>query len=110
MNTLDLKRKIMNRVYILFLIRKLKSPVVFEVVIFALSSIALFYMVSIERIIANSPHDLDGLYHFWVGAFLGTKLVVKAILLTIIIISAIFIKKMTSYVYVGTRTRLLARA
>lgn len=107
--TLDLKRKIMNRVYILYIIRKLKTPIAIEVLVFILTSFTLTYMISIQRIITSSPHDIEGLYHFWISAFIGTKLVVKALLLIIISISVVFVKKTTSYMYVSTN-RLLARA
>ena len=100
----------MFRVYILYIIRKLKNPVVFELSIFALSFMTLAYMVSIGRIISSSPHDLDGIYHFWLSAFLGTKLLVKAMTVLAIIVAGILFKNMAKYTYVSTTNRFFARA
>ena len=109
-NISNLKRKIMLRVYLIFVIRKLKNPIVFEVSIFALLFLTLAYMVSIERIIASTPHDISGFYHFWLSAFLGTKLLVKAITLLAILIMGILLKNMAKYTYVSTTNKFFARA
>ena len=109
-NTLDIKRKIMFRVYAIFIIRKLKNPIVLEMLIFALSFLTLTYMVSLEHIIANTPHDLNGFYHFSLSAFLGTKYMVKAIVLVSIFIIGIWLKNMARFTYVNTTNRFFARA
>ena len=109
-NTIDLKRKIMLRVYAIFIIRKLKNPFVLEVLIFALSFLTLTYLVSIEHIIANTPHDIYGFYRFSLSAFLGTKYTVKAIVLVAIFILGIWFKNMARFTYVNTTNRFFARA
>ena len=100
----------MWRVYTLFIIRKLKSPVVFELSAFVLSFVALTYMVSIEHIIANTPHDVWGFYHFSLSAFLGTKILVKALVIVAIFIAGIWFKNMAKYTYISTTNRFFARA
>ena len=111
MNQSILKRKIMIRVYMLFIIRKLKNPVAFEISIFAIAFLLISYMVSIQSVIANTPRDMGGFYHFWINAFFGTKLLVKTAVLAMIVVAGIFIKNATSYIYLNTnRLRIFARA
>ena len=66
-------------------------------------------MVSVGHIIASTPHDISGFSHFWLSAFLGTKLLVKAVTLVLLVTILALLKDTTSYVYSGAN-RFLARA
>ena len=100
----------MFRVYLIFIIRRLKNPIVFELSLFALSFLALAYMVSIEHVIANTPHDISGFYHFGLSAFLGTKYIVKALVLVAVLIAGILFKNMAKFTYVSTTNKFFVRA
>ena len=99
MNGNNLTRKIMTRVYLLFIVRKLKNPIVFEMSVFTASFLLLAYMVSLEHIIANIPHDIGGFYRFWVSAFLNTKLITKIVTVIMFIVTGVFVKNTFSYIY-----------
>lgn len=108
MNTYELKRKIMIRIYILFIIKKLKKPVVFEVLIFTLSFLSFISMVSLGHVLANTPHSIEGVYHFLISAFLSTELLVKTLILVMILVALILIKNTVDYVY-ASGNKLLVR-
>ena len=102
MNAISLKKRIMLRVYVLFVIRKLKSPVVFETSIFVISLLLLSSMVSLHHIVANTPHNLSGFCRFWLSAFTNTGLTVKAIVLVTIFIIGLMVKDAMRYAYIST--------
>jgi len=113
MNENTLKRKIMRRVYLLFVIGKLKHPMVIEMFVLALSFAAIAYTVSLRDVLANTPRDVNGLYHFWTNAFLGTGLIVKILVLSVIATSLLIGKKATWFMYentTNTARKILARA
>jgi hypothetical protein len=92
MNELQLKNKIMRRVYFLHTIRKVKGPIMSKLVLFAVFLLALSSLVSVPSIIANMPHSFGSLYSFIVAAFLNTQFAVQAILLLACVVGLLLIK------------------
>lgn len=109
MNTNELKRKIMIRVYTLFLIRKLKKPITLEVLVFSASLLSFISMVSLGHVLDNTPHSIGGVYYFLIAAFLNTELLVKILILVMIFVTLVLIRNLVDYIYTN-RDWLLARA
>ena len=88
----NLKKRIMLGVYIIFLVRKLRTPVSIELFLLVISSGLLASSISIQHILANSPHDVMGIYHFSLNAFINTDLIVKCTILAIVCV-AVFLTR-----------------
>lgn len=74
-----MKNKIMFGVYVLYLVRKLKSPLVSEALVFFVLGIILVYFVSIMSVLANM-FSSPSAYRYFTFAFSNTTLVVQMIL------------------------------
>lgn len=97
----------MLRVYALFVIRKLKNPLVFESVLLVTSFIVITLRVSIRHVIGNTPHDtLASFYHFWVTAFLNTQFIVQLTTLVIGVMAILLIKDTLTQLKIHPRTFL----
>ena len=107
--TYNLKRRIMLRVYLLFFIRKLKNPVSLKLFTLVFSFIIIGSIVSIQSVIANTPHNLLGFYHFGSSAVLNTKTLVKIIMLFLIGAGVLLIKDLFDYIRTIPRHKLAMR-
>ena len=97
LNTLSLKRNIMMRIYLIFFIRKLKSPFAFKVSLLVLSLFSINLAVSLQNVIANTPGNPVGLYYFGTNAFLNTQLAVKMMTLTVLGATLFLLKDIPVY-------------
>ena len=79
----NLKKRIMLGVYIIFLVRKLRTPISIELLLLVISSGLLVSSISIQHVLENSPRDVVGIYHFSLSAFINTDLIVKGAILAI---------------------------
>ena len=77
MNTFDLKKRIMMRIYLIFAIRKIKEPLYFKILVLAAALAATGSLVSLGSIITNMPIEPVALFDFGTTAFANTQLVVK---------------------------------
>ena len=109
MKTTNLKIKIMNRIYFLFIIRKLKNPIFSKLLVLVFSFIAIGSIVSIQSVIANTPHNFLGFYHFGSSAVLNTKTLVKIIMLFLIGAGVLLIKDLFDYIRTIPRHKLALR-
>ena len=82
----------MLRVYLLFIISKLKTSVFFEIVVLVISFFVIASVVSIQHIASNAPHDIVNIYHFFLSAFANTRTTVQ-IMTSILSLSAILLLK-----------------
>jgi len=84
-----LRGRIMRRVYLVWLIRKILSPVTAKVLILAGLARQLFIFVSVKDVMINAPsvYDLSASFQFFGNAFINTGNAVQLSLLTAILLS-----------------------
>lgn len=93
---IQLKQRIMRRVYFIYLLRKALSPKAVKLYIIALVAFELSPFspfISIEHVIANMPRfsDVPALLNFNLTAFLHTNLFIQMSLLAFALVCASFI-------------------
>ena len=74
-----MKNRIMFGTYLIYSMRKLKSPFIAESFIFVILAIILSIFVSVPSVLSNTLHS-GNFYHYFVIAFSNTELLVQAIL------------------------------
>ena len=84
-------------IYALFVIDKCKKPIVGKSLLLLLSILILVSRVSIPHIVANTPRSVPGIYHFWISAFLNTRLVVQLVTLIIFAAAVFLFRDLASY-------------
>ncbi|HEY4475413.1 MAG TPA: hypothetical protein VJB92_01690 [Candidatus Paceibacterota bacterium] len=91
---MKLKNNIMRRVYMIFVFRKITSP--FSLKLFMLGALFIVgnLLVSVKDVLRNMPSwkQADGLYDFYVGAFLQTELAVQIVLFGIGVLFVLLFK------------------
>jgi len=82
----QLKRRIMRRIYFMFVVRRALSPIALK--LYASVSLLLFMVsqVSLWDIIANMPRvtNIGAFYSFYTSALVNTEFAVQAILIGIV--------------------------
>lgn len=83
----QLKKKIMRRIYLTFLLRKVFNPVTLKVYTLAVFYGFLATKISLNNVIENMPNitDIGALYNFYTYAFLNTEFTVQVLLVGVII-------------------------
>jgi hypothetical protein len=82
MEDIELKKKIMKRVYTIFILRKIFRPVMYRLYLFAAFLGGIVSLVSISNVLTNMPADsFAELYSFALYAFAHTELLVQALTL-----------------------------
>ena len=105
MKILTLQKRIMWRVYLLYFVRKLKTPFVPELIVICGLSIALSFLVSFPSVFSNVLLT-HGSYHFLTDAFLKAGMTVKLILLSTVIVTLFFLHDLGLYTNNLIRTNL----
>ena len=79
----NLSVRIMRRIYLIWILRRIKSPVFIKTVLLALVVWQSFSRISFFHIIRNSPSLLDpyASYEFFYSAFFNTELVVRVLVI-----------------------------
>ena len=75
-----MKNKIMFGIYLVYLVRKIKSPFVMEILSLAFLTATLSIFVSVPNVLSNMVSSED-LYNFFVIALSNTTLMVQLILI-----------------------------
>ncbi|MEX2013920.1 MAG: hypothetical protein WD896_01025 [Parcubacteria group bacterium] len=107
MNTSNLKRNIMMRIYLIFAIRKLKSPLYLKLSCLVSSLIFTGVIVSLRDVVANAPHQPVELFYFGKAAFWNTQLVVKMALLVAAVAALFLVKDIPRYLGAIPKPRLV---
>ncbi len=101
MTHIELKKKIMMRVYMLYAFRRLQEPFAAEILLLIVSMTFLFFFVSVSHVIANFailPHNFSAFSHFTFVAILNTRLIVQVILFSLAVAGTILIRNFV-YLY-----------
>ena len=98
MNETQMKNKIMLRVYMMFVIRQLKNPLFLKLGVFVLSLLTINSIVSVGHIMANTPHNIVGMYHFAISAFMNTKVVVQVVTLALAVVGVLLLRDLALYI------------
>lgn len=99
MIAVNMKNRIMIGVYIIFIIRKLKNPLFLKLSFLLISALSILSIVSIQHIINNTPHDVVSIYHFFLTAFMNTKITVQAMTLLLTTVGMFLLKDLTRYLH-----------
>ena len=98
MNLLNLKSRIMSRVYVYYALRKLCHPLALEVAFFCASVAMIPLFVSIPHVLANTPRTFEGFFNFGLVAFRNTQFVVQAIVVFMFIAGGLMAVNLLSYI------------
>ena len=105
MTAVELKNRIMLRVYMIYAFRKLRQPILAEAFLLAISFALLSILVSLPHIISNIILT-QGSPAFFLDAFTKAQVFVKLIVLTGIITTTIFVWNVSRRTTNLIRTRL----
>lgn len=93
---IELKKRIMMKVYMIYTIKRLREPFAAELLLLVVSLSLLFFFVSVPHVIANTPLSFYGFSHFVFIAIRNTEFIVQAILLALAVAGAILIRNFVS--------------
>lgn len=102
MTTVNVKKRIMFGIYVLYCMHKLKTPFVVESLTFILLTVILTYFVSVPNVLANM-FDSNNFYHYFIMAFSSTGLVVQLALILTGITLLFFVRNITVHAILKTR-------
>jgi hypothetical protein len=71
-------------IYKIYLIKKIKEPLIFNSFIFIVCFITTSLFVSISNVITNTPLEFKSFFTFYIVAFKNTEFVVKIVLILFI--------------------------
>lgn len=94
MKTLSLKNKILFGIYLLYCIKKLKSPLVTQALTLLVLGGILSYFVSVPSVVANML-DSQSFYRYFIISLSNTEILVQAILALVGITSIVFLRNIT---------------
>jgi len=89
-------------VYLLYCVRKLKSPLITECFIFALLATVLVYFVSVPSFISNML-DSGNFYNYLIMAFSNTNFLVQSILILTAVTVFLFVRNITVHAILKNR-------
>ena len=89
-------------VYVMYCIRKLKSPFFAEVFLFAILGMIIFYFVSVPSVLTNMSAS-ESFYDYFITAFLNTDFLVQSVLVLVCITALFFVRNITVHAILKTR-------
>ena len=102
MTILTMKNRIMLGVYLIYAVRKLKSPLVAESVTFAILATILSVFVSVPNVLSNML-DSGNFYRYFITAFSNTNLLVQSVLILVVATLIFFVRNITVHAILKTR-------
>ncbi len=106
MKILNLEKRIMWRVYLLYTIRKLKAPFVLELLVICSLSLYLSFLVSVPSVFSNILLT-HASFNFISDALLKASVIVKLILVSAIIAGIFFVKDLGKFTSGVVKTRFV---
>jgi hypothetical protein len=100
----QLKKKIMRRVYGTFFVRKVSSPFAVKLYILVSFTGFLISQISLGNVVANMPQvtNLGALYRFSTSAFLNTEMIVQLLSLGALIATVLLFKDVVKIYFTPT--------
>lgn len=92
MTHIELKKKIMLKVYTIYVFRRLREPFATEILLLLVSSFFLVFFVSIPHVLGNIPFNPTGFSHFAYVAVTNTSLIVQFILFSITVALVVLVR------------------
>ncbi len=102
MMKLALKQRIMSSIYILYFVRKLKTPLVAESLIFLMLAASLFYFVSVPNFFSNM-FESGNFWSYFVMAFSHTDFLVQMAIVLTFTVSILFVRNLTVFAILKNR-------
>lgn len=99
---LTLKQRIMSGVYLLYLVRRMKTPLVVESLIFIIVASVLFYFVSIPSFVSNM-FESGNFFNYFIMAFSNTDFLVQTALVLALITAVFFVRNITVHAILKNR-------
>ena len=96
MISLNLKNRILLRVYALFLLRQMKNSIVIESLVFAVLMCALFFIVSVPSVLSNIWTS-GNIYRYLISAVSEADLAVQLILVSVVIVTIVRMRNLIPY-------------
>lgn len=86
MPNIELKKRIMRRVYMIWLFRKITSPFALESAAFMALTVWLLHYFSLKHVIINalSLSSPASMFNFFTSAFMSTELIVQVLSLAVL--------------------------
>lgn len=90
MTSSKLKKKIMRRVYTLYVMRQLLSPLALKVYTLVFLFAGTATLVSVSNVFKNMPQlsDVGGILYFSFSAFLNTEVLVQSLVIGMVVFLA----------------------
>ncbi len=105
-----IKKKVMRRVYLAYVMRTLRSRVALECYALIVAAAVFTQYVSMPHIFANAPGDsMAHLFRFGTAAFANTEIIVQAVVVGMAAIAAMMIRDIRG-VFGSAPARKLTRA
>lgn len=102
MINLTMRNKILFGVYVMYCMRKLKSPFFAESFVLAILGAILFYFVSVPSVLANMSAS-ESFYSYFMNAFFGTNFLIQSILILAVATILFFVRNITVHTIFKTR-------
>ena len=91
MNQSSLQKKIMRRIYFMYVLRKAISRRACQMYAFMTLWVMLFSVVSVTSVLANMPHQPLSLVDYTLRAFINTEVAVQFTILALMTVAAWFV-------------------
>lgn len=102
MLTLNMKNRIMFRIYLIYIMRKFQSPFMAPALALTILTFVLFYFVSVPNVFSNMMES-GSFSKYLMIAFSNTTLVVQIISLFIFGVLIYFVRNVTVHAILKTR-------
>lgn len=102
MMKITLKQKIMSSIYILYLVRKLKTPLIIQPLVFVITVSTLFYFVSVPSFFSNMFNS-GNFWSYFVMAFSTTDFLVQTVLIVAFVTAIFFVRNITVHAILKNR-------
>jgi len=95
-----MKKRIMRRIYVRYVLRKLQEPVALELVALVGCTSVSYFLVSLNHVFSNasSAHNLSDLSFFYYNAFVNTELTVKTLLIGLVLAAILVTRRLASQI------------
>lgn len=102
MINLTMRNKILFGVYVIYCIRKLRSPFFAEFFAFIILAIVLTYFVSVPSVLTNMSNS-GNFYQYFVIAFSNANFLIQSVLVLVGVTTLFFVRNLTFHAILKIR-------
>lgn len=91
---LNLKNRIMSRIYLVYCLRQLKNPLLTNILVLMALTAVLFVFVSVPSVLSNMLNS-GSFYNYFITAFFNTNLAIQTMLILVGLSAILLVKNIT---------------